>query len=72
LIMVMTVWVIVGLINGLNSREEKIEGEIWGDWVSKREKKKKKKKLGVNPIQQYKILFINLKDFHKHFIILKL
>jgi hypothetical protein len=52
--------------------KKKIEGEIWGDWVSKREKKKKKKKLGVNPIQQYKILFINLKDFHKHFIILKL
>ena len=47
--MVMTVWVIVGLINGLNSREEKIEGEIWGDWVSKREKVKEKTRCEPDP-----------------------
>ena len=51
--MVMNVWVIVGVVNGLNSREEDRRRNL-GRLVSKREREKK---LGVNRSSKGFILF---------------
>jgi len=54
LIMMMTVWVIVGVVNGLNAREEEDRRRNLGRLVSKREREKK---LGVNRSSKGFILF---------------
>ena len=51
MIMVITVWVIVGVVNGLNSREEEDRRRNLRRLVSKRKKKKEKTRCEPDPLR---------------------